>query len=280
MGKKLSRRKNGLLLLVVCVIPLLIAAFYNGLTVTEYTVYSEKINKSLTIVLLADLHNCAHGPSQRTLIENIDKQTPDLIVMAGDMFDDDLSDSRMIKLLDGIANKYPCYYVTGNHEIWSGRVNKQKEILRAYGVTVLEGNGTEASVNGQALFICGVDDPAASLRAFIGQLENAAALIDPEQYTMLLSHRPDLLEHYASYDFDLVLSGHAHGGQWRVPFFLPNGLFAPNQGWFPKYTNRIYEKEGTKILVSRGLSRESTRVPRIFNRPEVVVVNLTPKTAR
>ena len=94
-----------------------------------------------------------------------------------------------------------------------------------------------------------------------------------EIFTVLLSHRPELFEIYQKYEFDLVLSGHAHGGQWRIPGLL-NGLFAPNQGLFPKYAGGRYDYAGGTMIVSRGLARESTKVPRIFNRPELVVVDV------
>ena len=92
-------------------------------------------------------------------------------------------------------------------------------------------------------------------------------------YTILLSHRPELFEHYVSRGFDLVLCGHAHGGQWRIPRIL-NGLYAPNQGLFPQYAGGQYDSDATTMIVSRGLARESTRLPRIFNRPELVLVEI------
>jgi len=196
--------------------------------------------------------------------------------MSGDIADDVLPDSHVIDLLEGIAYKYPCYYVTGNHEFWSNRVNEQKDIFRSYGVTVLEGDCKDVIINGQHLSICGVDDPYVGQDIFDNQLATVASMINANQYSILLSHRPELFDRYVSCGFDLVLSGHAHGGQWRIPFILPNGLFAPNQGLFPKYTNGIYEKNSTKMLVSRGLSSGSIRIPRIFNAPELVVVLLAP----
>jgi predicted MPP superfamily phosphohydrolase len=258
-------------------VAVLISAFYHGLTITEYTVYDDKIDNAVNIVFLSDLHSCTYGKSQQGLIQQIHKQKPDLVLMSGDIADDVLPDSRVTELLDGIANQYPCYYVTGNHEFWSGRVDEQKDMFRAYGVTVLEGNGEEISVNGQHLFIGGIDDPDVGGELFDSQLKTVSGLIRTERYSILLSHRPELFERYANYAFDLVLSGHAHGGQWRIPLILPNGLFAPNQGWFPKYTTGIHEMNDTKMLVSRGLSRESTRIPRIFNPPELVVIHLVPK---
>ena len=95
-----------------------------------------------------------------------------------------------------------------------------------------------------------------------------------EDFSVLLFHRPENPEEYASLGFDLVLSGHAHGGQWRIPGIL-NGIYAPHQGFFPKYAGGRYEIENTVMIVSRGLAKESNAVPRIFNRPEIVVIDIT-----
>lgn len=274
--RNLLKRNKRLLFILLLFTAILIAAFYTGLTVTEHTVYHEDIHHDVTIVFLSDLHSCAYGESQQTLIQRIHAQKPDLVLMAGDMADDVLPDIRVAELLAGIANQYPCYYVTGNHEFWSGRVEEQKELFRSHGVTVLEGGGEEISVNGQQLFIGGVDDPDVGWEIFDRQLEAVAGLIPGEGHAILLSHRPELFTRYASYPFDLVLSGHAHGGQWRIPLILPNGLLAPNQGWFPQYTTGLHEYNNTSMLVSRGLARESTRIPRIFNPPELVVIHLAP----
>jgi len=271
-----KRKKIILLVLLALVIVLAVTAFYNSLTVTEYTIYSEKINNTVKIVLLTDLHSCVYGNNQEKLIKKIEKQKPDIIFMSGDIADDVLPDVNVVQLLEGIANKYPCYYVAGNHEFWSGRVDGQKEMFRKHGVTVLEGDCEKVIINGQSLSICGIDDPFAGNEIFNSQLEKVSAFTDPSIYTVLLTHRPERFDDYVKGGFDLVLSGHAHGGQWRIPLLLPNGLFAPNQGLFPKYTNGVHEKNNTKIVISRGLSRESTIIPRIYNPPEAVVINLVP----
>lgn len=105
-------------------------------------------------------------------------------------------------------------------------------------------------------------------------LQRASSDIDPRAFTVLLAHRPERIDKYAATgDFDLVVSGHAHGGQVRIPGLI-NGLFAPNQGFFPKYAGGQYEVDGTTLVVSRGLARESTRIPRVFNRPELVLVEI------
>ena len=120
-----------------------------------------------------------------------------------------------------------------------------------------------------------MDDPAAGEAAWRNQLERAAAQADPDFFTILLTHRPERVEAYQGRGFDLILAGHAHGGQWRLPGVV-NGLLAPDQGLFPAYAGGRYELEGSTLIVSRGLARESTRVPRIFNRPELVIIDVTP----
>jgi len=273
---KSKRKRMIFTIFVVSFTTFIIVGLVNGLTITEYTIHSEKIKTKIKIVFLTDLHSCAYGKSQSQLIDAINKQNPDVIMMSGDIADDALPDEKVRELLDDIAHKYPCYYVTGNHEFWSKRVDAQKEMFRSYGVNVLEGTFDTISLNGQEISICGVDDPAGGKDEFSSQLNSAAKIVTDDKYTILLSHRPELFAQYVEHNFDLVLSGHAHGGQWRLPLLLQNGLIAPNQGLFPKYTHGIYEQSNTKMLVSRGLSRESTIIPRFYNPPELVVINLEP----
>ncbi len=273
----MKQKKRYLILLSILLILFIIAGLYNELTITNYTIRSNKINSEIKIVLLTDLHSCSYGESQNELIAAIKNQNPDIILMSGDIADDQMPDNKTAELLSGIAHLYPCYYVTGNHEFWSRRVEAQKDMFRSFGVTVLEGTGSPINLNGQPIFIGGVDDPDGGTKNFKTQLQTVGGLVNKEEYTILVSHRPELLTTYAQYDFDLVVSGHAHGGQWRLPIILPNGLLAPNQGFFPKYTTGIHSHNNTQMVISRGLSRESTRIPRFCNRPEIVVITLTPE---
>lgn len=275
--------------IIIAVIVLLILAFvvyvisgYNDkLTVQQYTVETGKLANPIRIALITDLHSCKYGEEQQELIAAINAQNPDLVAFAGDIFDDDIPDDNTEYLLQGIAKKYPCYYVTGNHEFWSGSENfaVKMSILSKYNVTVLSGETEVVALKGSFINICGVDDPDRSgkntkdMESFTAQLE-AAKESAPEEYcTVLLSHRPELMELYAEYGFDLVLSGHAHGGQWRIPDVL-NGLFAPDQGLFPQYAGGEYQMADTTMIVSRGLARETTFIPRLYNPPELVIVDL------
>lgn len=240
--------------------------------VRRYTVESDKIEKPIRLAVLADFHGCDYGDG---LIPAVEALHPDAVLLVGDIFDDGMPWGPSEALVRGLADRWPCYYVTGNHEYWSGRVPEICRLVEEAGAIVLDQNCSELTINGQNLNLCGVPDPYAYVSTEAA-LSRAAADIEQEGYTVLLAHRPELIEKYAAYgSFDLVVSGHAHGGQVRIPFLM-NGLFAPNQGWFPKYAGGQYEVGGTTMIVSRGLARESTRLPRIFNRPELVLIEISP----
>jgi len=294
MARKFFSRKRIVLLTILLILAGLVAAALDcRLVVRRYGLDAAEISAPVRIVLVTDLHSCYYGEGQKTLIEAVDAQMPDLILLGGDIFDDKLDDANTEQFLAGIAGKYPCYYVTGNHEYWSGAKNfaAKMAILEKYGVTILSGLCETIEVNGETINLCGVDDPDAymlsdiiappgyayaedeSVSTFEQQLDTVKQQSDNGNFTILLSHRPELFESYAERGFDLVLCGHAHGGQWRIPWLL-NGLYAPNQGLFPPYAGGRYEENGVTMIVSRGLARESTIVPRIFNRPELVVVEI------
>ena len=272
---KKRRRPLRVLLPIICIAVFIFAAFYNGLTVSRVSIKSAKLQNPVRAILLTDLHSCLFGENQRELIKKIEAENPDIILLSGDIIDDVLPTIGSEQLFAQIGRHYPCYYVTGNHEFRSEGVGQLKDMVRNAGIIVLEGGSESVTINGETLNICGVDDPVIGRNAFAAQLESAFIGIDPENYTILLSHRPERFEEYAEYQCDLVVSGHAHGGQFRLPFL--GGLYAPNQGWFPKLTSGVHELNGTSIVISRGLSRESTGLPRIFNPPEIVVIDLIPE---
>lgn len=257
----------------------LLAAFDARLRVARYAVWSELVDAPVRLALIADLHSCAYGQGEAELIEAIDAQSPDAILFAGDICDERLLMENIRFLLAGVADRYPCYYVSGNHECWSFALDRIEEIFREYGVTVLSGSFETITLGGQEINLCGIDDPDAARyagrRTMDEQLQSLAGARENGRYTILLAHRPQYIEYYLEFGFDLVLSGHAHGGQWRIPILL-NGLFAPDQGWFPKYAGGRYVLPRGEMIVSRGLARESTDIPRIFNRPELVIIDITP----
>ena len=278
--KKKPEKKLILPIIFFIIIAFLFSAFDVRLKIVEYTITPDKITNPIRIALVTDLHSCKYGNGQKTLINAIEKQKPDIVLLGGDIFDDKIPDENTELFLAGISGKYPCYYVTGNHEYWSRRVDEMLDTLRKYNVTILDGKSETVEANNQKISISGIDDPDANLytgkgEGFYAQLDEISQIKDDSLFTILLAHRPSYVNKYLDYNFDLVLSGHAHGGQWRIPFLL-NGVFAPDEGFLPKYAGGQYDFPNGKMIVSRGLARESTRVPRIFNRPELVIVNLEP----
>ena len=265
-------RKRFWLMVLAAVIVLTVLGHDQRLIVRTYLVQSDKIAAPVRMVVVADYHGCNYGDD---LLPAIEALRPDAVLLPGDIFDDDMPWAPSEALVRGLAARYPCYYVTGNHEYWSGEVDEICRIVESAGVTVLNQNGAELVVNGQSISICGIPDPYAG-EDTEAALARAAADIQQEGFNILLAHRPELIGEYVAMNtFDLVVSGHAHGGQVRIPF-LVNGLFAPNQGWLPRYAGGMYEVDGAVLVVSRGLARESTRLPRIFNRPELLLVELCP----
>lgn len=273
----MSRKKIIFIIIAVFLVLFIAFGFDVRLRVKRYTVETDKISSRVRICLVTDLHSCRYGDGQKTLIDALDKEKPDVILLGGDIFDDKMPDGNTEVFLKGIAGRYPCFYVTGNHECWcSKEVFSQKmEKLEKLGITRLSGETAGIEINGERLCICGVDDPDHRFidrsADFSSQLSKLSK--EKEGYTVLLSHRPERFEEYAENGFNLALCGHAHGGQWRIPLLL-NGLAAPNQGLFPKYAGGRYENGETTMIVSRGLARESTRIPRFYNRPELVIIDV------
>ena len=273
-------KKHILIATIAIFIVLALLAFDVRLKIVQYTITSEKIKKPMRIALVTDLHSCKYGAGQKTLIDAVDREKPDMILLGGDIFDDEIPDDNTKIFLSAIAKKYPCYYVTGNHEYWSMRVHEMLDWLRAHGIEDIGGKTIRTSVNGNEICLSGLNDPDEArytgegdgMKAELGHAMNER---DDTAFTMLLTHRPSFVDLYKDAGFDLVLAGHAHGGQWRIPGVL-NGVFAPDEGFFPKYAGDFYHFDnGGEMIVSRGLARESTRVPRIFNRPELVIINLS-----
>ena len=247
------------------------------LAVGRYVVESGKVDRPIRLVVLTDLHACRYGKNQERLTAAVAAQHPDLVLMCGDMVDDEprMEEWRALLTVKKLADRWPVYYASGNHEHRTGRLAEVKKLLTACGAVVLDGRCVRVAAGGQMVQIGGIDDPETGEENWQAQLSAAGGGLDGGHFSILLTHRPERVSDYAGSGFDLVLAGHAHGGQWRLPGLI-NGVLAPNQGLFPVYAGGRYEIGGATLIVSRGLARESTRVPRIFNRPELVTVDVTP----
>ncbi len=264
-------------------VALVCVAFYDKPILRKYAVYTDLGEKGsqANFIVIADLHNTLHGENQKKIISKISNQNPDAIFLVGDMIDDFSNTENTEKLFDEITAIAPVYYVTGNHEFWTWKSDEIISLIESYKITVLRNESKAVNINTIPINICGMDDPDVisytadekytSMKGAADLLSQFSDLND-DSFNILLAHRPELINLYKQYNFDLVLSGHAHGGQVRVPPFI-NGLYAPNQGWFPKYAGGIYKHEDMVHIVSRGLSINSL-LPRVFNPPEVVCVKV------
>lgn len=273
------RKKHWWILPVLAILVVLaLIALDERLILRTYTVASPKLTAEVRLAVVTDFHSSDNADD---VVEMLASCAPDAVLLVGDLFDDDTANrptERTLSLMRQLSAQYPCYYVSGNHEAWTGEMDALYQQTEEAGVTVLRMSSGVLTVRGQRIALCGIPDPYEMV--FSGapdteeQLRQALEDVDSADFTVLLAHRPELLAKYAQFPFDLVVSGHAHGGQVRIPGVL-NGLYAPNQGWFPKLAGGAYTQDGTTLIVSRGLAVR-TRLPRIFNRPEVVLVRCVP----
>lgn len=245
------------------------------LVIKHYKYQHPNVNNGVRAAVITDLHSNLIGEDQATLMSLIDNEFPDVVFLVGDIVDENLPQSHAELFLDQIVTKYPTYYVTGNHEAYTKRGEQVKQMIEAKGIEVLAQESSLFTYNDTTLQITGIDDPE-FLSPDIALFEAMHNHQSGPYVNVLLAHRPELIEDYLAYPFDIIFSGHAHGGQWRIPGLM-NGLYAPHQGLFPKYAGGEYNFNQTKLIVSRGLENQKLdHVPRFYNRPEVVIVDFLP----
>jgi len=250
-------------------------ALYDGLVVREYPIRTPLAAELHTFVLLTDLHATYYGDNQLKLIRAIERYAPEAVFLAGDIADDKRDFEGAAVLLQALEERYPCYYVTGNHERWVDYTDDIKSLMRSLEIEVLDETSGPVVLGVGKIRLFGLDDPLfyediSEYRICLNELD-----VSDETFDLLLAHRPEFYTEYLAAGFDLTLCGHAHGGQVRIPFLL-NGLYAPNQGYFPDYAGGLYRsEEGRSMIVSRGLMKDE--LPRIFNPPEICVIQLIPE---
>ena len=221
------------------------------------------------IAHISDLHNAEFGKENEGILKHLKDLQPDMIALTGDLVDSRRTDPEIaLRFAQEAVKIAPCYYVPGNHESRVKDYPQLEQQLEAAGVTVLRGRAVSLERNGESIKICGLDDPVFSgHQNFLANLSSLAS----EDFTVLLSHRPEYFEQYCREGFSLVLAGHAHGGQFRLPFL--GGLVAPGQGVFPKYDSGSYTSDNTTMIVSRGLGN-SLFPFRLNNPPEIILITL------
>lgn len=255
------------------------------MVIQNYKIYSNKIPASFDkfkIAHISDLHNKKHGEGQYKLLDMLKSINPDIIVLTGDVIVNGNSLNSM-DLLKKLPDSAPVLYVYGNHEAAVKNINEYEKILNDSGIVLLNNSHKEICVNSEKILFLGIKDPAfgypyglSKQQAVKNYLVEVCGNL-PENYsrenvfTVLLSHRPECMEIYSKFGIDLILSGHAHGGQFRFPF--KNGFFAPGQGFFPKLAGGYFNNGSSEMIVSRGAGNGKP-IPRICNPYEVVAVEL------
>lgn len=284
---KMSRHKRKyIILLCIGLIGIFLAIWTiwsnKALMVSEISISSDHLPSSFSgyrIAHISDLHNTQFGEENATLLQMLSECQPDIIVITGDLIDAQHTDVEVaICFAQKAVQIAPTYYVTGNHEASSSQYDTLKTELKDTGVTLLEDEIVYLEQDGEVIALLGIDDPNFTIKGDL--FDEVPAMVNTKLksmleydtvYSVLLSHRPELFETYVACGVDLVLSGHAHGGQFRLPFI--GGLIAPDQGLFPKYDSGPYTDGITNMVVSRGLG--NSIIPfRFNNRPEVVLVEL------
>ncbi len=277
-SRTIFTKKRAIIISVILILLIVLIAWIwwgnTTLEVSNYTVASERLPKEFdgfTIAHLSDLHN----EKIKGVIPELTEAKPDIIVITGDIVDGEGMDVTL-RFAKDVTQIAPCYYVTGNHESWiSQEIYAVLEAgLKDAGITVLHDEKVLIEKDGVSISLVGLDDPAYG--EYLGidgaiNAEDIKELAEENNFTVLLSHRPELFDLYVEADVDLALSGHAHGGQVRLPFI--GGIIAPNQGLFPKYDAGLFVKDSTHMIVSRGIGN-GTVVPRVNNRPEIILIEL------
>lgn len=270
-----NKKKIVKLIKITCVVVLFICFFWyenHHLTVTTYTYQSEKTDADLNgyrIVQISDLHNAEFGHDNRKLLKKISELEPDIIVITGDIVDSNHTDIKTsISFVKQAVLISDVYYVTGNHEYWLTK-DEQAELFNGIeqtGAVILNNESINISVGESGFCLIGLDDNSLSN----GTLDHLISEIDDDKLSVVLAHEPQYLSKYASTGCDLVLTGHAHGGQFILPFV--GAIVAPDQGFFPEYTSGKHQEKETTMYISRGLGNSIIPV-RLFNDPEIVCVD-------
>lgn len=255
-----------------------------ALDVNRYDVESERVPEAFDgfkIAHISDVHNTEIGRDNEKLLKMLEAAEPDIIAITGDLIDSRQTKIDVaLKFVEEALKIAPCYYVSGNHEQRIEEYIRLNTEMKKLGVEVLENRKIQLEKNGETIIIAGIDDPMFTMDPTIEEpdmvIEEALGkLISGEDgYTILLSHRPEVFEVYAQSSTDLVLCGHAHGGQIKVPFV--GGIISPGEGFFPKYYEGIHREKGTVMVISRGIGNSLFPI-RINNRPEVGLVVLGTK---
>ena len=275
-AKNRHPRRTGIFLAAIAAI----LALFNWGTKTRivtryYEISDSRIHDEVRIAIVCDLHGAQYGKKQSDLIAALEEASPTVVLLLGDIYDQDGIESHAVELIDALSSRFTCYFVPGNHEYKSGELNMIRNLLRESNIPNIAGETVTVQVKDTQVQIFGIDDGQGGKAKQLWQIEIAAKQRKSDVFSILAIHVPNGVESYLHYGFDLMLSGHTHGGQIILPHVL-NGLYAPGQGFFPKYGGGRYDFGKQTLIISRGLSQKPLWLPRFGNPPELAIVTLKP----
>ncbi len=261
-------------ILILLMIIIVVIGLDPRIKIIEYEVKSEKIKNNEKMIVISDFHS---GKPEK-IIEAVNKLNPTLIIIAGDTFQQKRPIEVCEKLLSELSKIAPCYFISGNHEFEKKSISYSELNELLENNKIINCDDKKISLN-ENINIYGFKDYLSlqtsvemSLVIQKQSIDEICKNMDSSKFNMVLIHRPHLFRKFDEYPVDLMISGHAHGGQWRIPYIL-NGFYAPQQGFFPKRAGGEYPLAHGVQIVSRGLINHWF-LPRFFNRPEIVTINL------
>lgn len=286
-----KQKFKGLKLIIICIIILFtiyIIADQYWIVTKDYTIKSEKIDGSFTIAMISDLHNMNFGNNNDVVIDKIKERSPDIIAVIGDIVDEDTYNmTPALNVMKRLPNIATTYYISGNHDKYCPTYDEFKQELKNNGVCNILGSVKDLNVNGNKIYLLGINSYSlgdVEIPQYTNLMNRFCA---KDGYKILLCHYPEYVPYffeqdkYCTTDFDLMLSGHTHGGVIDIPFI--GGMFAPNQGIFPEYVKGLYyidkENENPFYMCITGGLGQTEKCIRVNNFPEITFITVTNSSA-
>lgn len=249
----------------------------SGIGVSKYNLKSDKIPDEFNgfkILQISDFHRGTFNGGVEAVIKKVDKIKPDIITLTGDLMDEGYEDTSSVQnLVAQLVKIAPVYSVSGNHDKWYTGFNDLQDMMSKYGVKNLENKKDVIKLGDEHISILGIADPRVwePKQAEDYVKSNMKKLAPDNGFNLLLFHRANMFDTVKTGGYQLILSGHMHGGQFQIPFI--GGLRSPHGEWFPKFTDGRYVENGSTMIVSRGLGNVVI-IPRLLNPPELVLITL------
>lgn len=278
------------IIILICVIIFKVYIDNNFIQVSNYSISSIKLPKEFNkfkILQLSDLHSKKFGKDNKKLIEKIEAANPNVIVITGDMVNDDFDLSSFISILANLIKSYKVYYIIGNHEQNimlrdNAQFISMIDKIKRLGVIVINNEKVRISIGKEYINLYGLymglkyyrnfrNKNSRSINFSVEDMEKLVGKCNKSTYNILLSHNPFYFHTYSNWGADLVLTGHVHGGMIKLPFL--GGVFSPEHSFFPKYYEGMYKNCNSFMNVNRGLGRGNFCI-RLFNKPELSVITL------